>query len=427
MMNSLSHAYGRMVLFALPVLFMLVLKPATVHGQYSSNSLYSLYGIGDLVPNSSAKTSGLGRTGLALRSEGFLNTLNPASYTAFGTNDVLIDAGFSGYYSTYESRGQLESATDMNLDHFSLGFPVTKWWGAIVGLSPFSEIGYDIITSSVFEGSLDALETRFTGSGGISRFYFSNSFFPVEQLSFGINISYLMGTLEQTETSKLSNLGFYDFNTLNKFYLRNFYVGFGLLYDQALKDDHLSLGITFYPRQILSAKYTHEISVSGDEETILYRETESVHGFDLPGAFNAGICYDVNSKFKIIADYGLQRWSGNSALIDVISYTDRYSYRFGLEYLPNPIDPLTFFQKVEYRLGAYCENSYILMRENRIKDYGITIGLGIPLQNRKSKINFSLELGQLGTLSNGLVRERYAGFSLDFALSDIWFRKRKFE
>ena len=41
-------------------------------------------------------------------------------------------------------------------------------------------------------------------------------------------------------------------------------------------------------------------------------------------------------------------------------------------------------------------------------------------------MNFSVELGRMGTVNDGLVREFYAGFSLDFVLHNNWFAKKKY-
>jgi hypothetical protein len=427
MINNPTLMFGRCVRHTVLVASLLILCMGLVYGQYSSNSLYSIYGIGDLVPNSFAKQSGLGRAGTALKSDGFINTLNPASFTGHSTHDVILDMGLSFYLSEYESRGKYETATDGNLDHFSFGFPLTRWWRASAGLTPFSSVGYDIATTSLYEGSSSRINTEFTGSGGINQFYFANSFSLTTHLSIGVNLAYLMGSLDQTEITHLVGLGYSDVHTTNSYYLRNLYVGFGLLYDQQFNNDNLSLGITYHPRQRLVANYTHKITVPGDEEVTLVDETVSAQSFYVPGAIRAGLAYDINSKFRFVGDYSIQKWSGNSSLFKIISFTDRYSYNFGFEYLPNPVNPANLFQRIEYRVGAYCENSYIKLRGNQIKDLGLTIGWGIPLWNQKSMINFSLELGQLGTLNDGLVKERYAGFSLDFVLYDTWFVKKKFQ
>lgn len=408
--------------------FLLLLVSAVLSGQYSSNSLYSLYGIGDLVTSSFALQKSLGGAGVALKSEGFINTLNPASFTEYGNNDVVFDIGVSGYSALYDSRGNTEKAFDSNLDHFGMGFPVNRWWGASFGLMPFSSIGYDIRTTAPFEGSLQEVETDFVGTGGINQFYLANAFRIFKGLSVGVNVSYLMGSLVQTEESHLTSIGFYDVFTENSYYLRNFYVGFGIQFQQVIGEHVLNLGITYNPGQRLSADYSHEITVDySDVSVTLVSEEESVQHFDIPPELKVGLAWDIHSKICFVGDYSLQQWSGNTSLIDVASFTNASSYRAGLQYIPNASNMHNIFSRMAYRVGAYHDNSYLLLRDNQIKDYGVTMGLGIPLSNQKSRINVSVELGQMGTLNQGLVRERYVGFSLDFVLYNKWFVKQKYD
>jgi len=411
------------------ILFMLLLisNPARLAGQYSSNSLYSVFGIGELVPSSFAKQSGMGRAGVALASDGFINSMNPASLTAFSSTDVLMDFGINAYYSAYSSNGESVSAFDANFDHFALAFPVANWWGSSIGLKPFSEIGYSISTTSLYEGSLDEIETEFTGTGGVSQIYIDNSFKLGKNLSLGLSFSYLTGTVEQTESTYLQQVGFYDVNTTNSYYLRNIYWGFGFLYDIHLKNDLLSFGISYNPAQDLISTYMHDVTVLNEDGDItLTDESESSGSFTIPASLEAGMAYHFNDRLKLVADFKIQEWEGNSSVIRAATFTEATSYHFGMEYRPNPDQAGTYFNKIQYRLGGYYENSYIMVRENQIKDYGITMGLGFPSRNQKSMVNFSAELGRMGAVNNGLVSELYAGFSLDFVLHSDWFTKKKY-
>lgn len=407
---------------------MLVSQPVCLSGQYSSNSLYSVFGIGDLVPSSFAKQSGMGRAGVALASDGFINTMNPASLAAFGSTDVLMDFGIKAYYSEYTANGESVSAFDGNFNHFTVAYPVAEWWGSSFGLKPFSEIGYSIATSSLFEGSQEDIETEFTGTGGISQIYFDNSFMLGKNLSLGLSFSYLTGTIDQTESTNLLPVGFFDVNTSNSYYLRNIYWGFGLLYNIHLKNDMLSFGISYHPAQDLIATYNHQITVVSDDGDItLTDESESSGRFTIPASLEAGLAYHFNTKLKLVADFGIQEWEGNSSLIKVANLTEKTSYHFGMEYWPDPKHAWSYFKKVQYRFGGYYENSYIMVRDNQIKDYGISMGLGLPFKNQKSMTNFSVELGRMGTVNNSLVSEFYAGFSLDFVLHSNWFAKKKYQ
>lgn len=411
----------------------MLMSAALASGQYSANSVYSIFGIGDLVPNSFARQSGMGRAGVALASDGFINIQNPAALTGFDTTSVLMDIGFAAQFSRINSgvndEDDLVKTFDGNLDHFALGFPVTKWWGSTIGIKPFSEIGYSIGTSTVFEGLDYEVGTEFTGSGGISQIFFNNSFLLGKNLSLGFSFSYLMGNLDQTEITELSDLGYNDVYTTHSYYLNNIYWSFGMLYNLHLGGNMLSLGLTYAPRQNLLASYDHEVTLETSEgsEVLTEEDTKSYHSFTIPGSLSAGLAFHFNTKLKLVADYEIQEWSDNTTFIRASNLTDRSACHVGLEFSPNTGKYASYLEKVQYRIGGYIENSYILVKDNQIKDYGITFGLGLPFQNDKSRMNLAVELGTLGTLNDGLIREYYAGFSLDFILHSNWFQKRMYQ
>jgi hypothetical protein len=418
--NTSSARYFRKNLL---IMFILVLLHGILDAQYSTNSLYSLYGLGDLESATFGKLSGMGKAGVALKSDGFINNLNPASLTEFGTNSFIFDVGLTGYYSTFESQGAREIASDMNFSHLALGFPITKWWGISAGLIPFSSVGYDISTTTVFEGSELEFETEFIGSGEINQFYFSNSFRIMKNLSLGFNLSYLMGSIVQKEISKMDIVDFYNLNTIKTNYFNNLYLILGLQYNKQFNSDNLSIGLTYNPRQELLTSYSHEILIP-DVSSTLYSKINAQESFIIPGALTVGLAYDINSKYKLVIDYRLQKWSDVSYSVAAARLIDSYSYNFGIEYTPEKQNISDFLKSLEYRIGAYYENTYLLLRGNQIKNYGLTLGVGIPVMKQKSKIQLSMELGQLGTLNDGLIKENYAAFKLEFTLHDNWFVRR---
>jgi len=71
------------------------------------------------------------------------------------------------------------------------------------------------------------------------------------------------------------------------------------------------------------------------------------------------------------------------------------------------------------------------MNKQDVKQMAITMGLGLPMYSTRGvfyKANITAELGQRGSLSNGLLQERYINFHLGFTLNDSsWFRRFKFD
>ncbi|WCC44500.1 hypothetical protein PJW08_12565 [Tenacibaculum finnmarkense] len=63
-----------------------------------------------------------------------------------------------------------------------------------------------------------------------------------------------------------------------------------------------------------------------------------------------------------------------------------------------------------------------------IKDFGINVGLGLPLPRQLSNVNIGLEYGQKGTVSNNLIKEKYFNVRLSLSLNSTkWFHKRKID
>src|SRR3989344_1931915 len=72
----------------------------------------------------------------------FINNGNPASYS----NMRLVTAELGANYNrlTLQDAVDKKTVNNASLSHISLAFQLKKWWGASVGLVPFSSVGYNI-------------------------------------------------------------------------------------------------------------------------------------------------------------------------------------------------------------------------------------------------------------------------------------------
>ena len=83
-------------------------------------------------------------------------------------------------------------------------------------------------------------------------------------------------------------------------------------------------------------------------------------------------------------------------------------------------------------MGFQYDKTYIQMNQQDVKQTAVTLGLGLPLSSIERgafyKMNITAELGQRGSLANGLLQERYVNFHLGFTLNDgRWFKRFKFD
>ena len=172
-------------------LFILCLY-SELNAQIRIASPYSRYGLGDLSGNNNAWNFSLGQTGIALRSPSHINYTNPASYGAFDSLSFVFEGGFSAESVRLTSRFQSTSRSYASLGYLSFGFPITKWWKTALGLVPFSDVGYNVLSTEE-SPSAGTILTLYSGSGGINRFFWGNAFNITKDLSVGVNVSYLFG------------------------------------------------------------------------------------------------------------------------------------------------------------------------------------------------------------------------------------------
>ena len=95
-------------------------------------------------------------------------------------------------------------------------------------------------------------------------------------------------------------------------------------------------------------------------------------------------------------------------------------------YIPKYDSFTNYLSRVVYRVGARWEHSGMEVKSRAVKDFGITFGIGLPM-NVLSKVNIGVEIGQKGTTDAGLLKENYTNIMLGFSLSDVWFIKRKYD
>ncbi len=107
---------------------------------------------------------------------------------------------------------------------------------------------------------------------------------------------------------------------------------------------------------------------------------------------------------------------------------------FGLSFVPSPKNLGRsfgdYFSRVQYRLGGRYNTGNIQIEENRITEFAITFGMGLPLRRSATgssgALNFSFEAGQRGSIDSNLIRETFLNTTIGISLNDIWFIKRKF-
>jgi len=412
------------------VLFLFLVCGLSVFAQKNTSSPYSRYGIGDLVSQGKGRSVGMGGAGIALNSPLMLNGLNPASYAALDSMSFLYEIGLSSHFAEYSasSTDVIHSDKDINFDYFNIAWPVTKWWRMGLGVLPKSNVGYEF----TLRGNGDDVENfqQFIGKGGVNKVNFTHAFIPVKNLYLGVNMSYLFGQIENDKRvflTDVNSMNYFEDETLT---VKDIMFDFGLQYSATLSKNHkLSFGAIFNSKTAIKTDY--EISKAtrspaGLENKLL--DTITKTSFDYPLTWGVGLAYHYKDKLTMAVDYTNSLWSKAKFINDDISFKDNQNFAAGLEFTPDRGSLRNYFKVVTYRFGGYYKNTYLpLINGERIKDYGISFGVGLPLRRTVTNLNIAVELGQKGTIENSLVKEKYARICVSFSMFSRWFYKQKYE
>ncbi|MDP4204976.1 MAG: hypothetical protein Q8859_03160 [Bacteroidota bacterium] len=407
----------------------------------NTTSPYSRYGLGDITPQSFGRSAGMGGVSYGSRDKVQVNFANPASYSAIDSLSFIFEAGINGKFTNMKDNLGSQNNHNINLSYFSLSFPISHRWGAAIGLCPYADKGYEL-QESLSSNVLDTIQNRYLGTGTLSKFFIGNSFYITKNLSVGVNINYIFGNLSHLTynnfSSGTSSEEAFSVETSDNTRYRNFSFEYGLQYKIELnKKKSLTLGAVYQAPFTFAAEYfqqKYRILLGTSSADTVFSVVNIPNGrVKVPGSIGVGFMYEVKDKLSVGADFKTQNWEKATFLGSKDpNLTTLRSGNVGLEYIPNKFSLKSYLAHVSYRIGARYSETYVTVNDHQIKEYGLTMGLGLPLVNatksmHNSLMNIALEIGKRGTTSYGLLQENYAKICVSFSLYENWFIKRKFD
>jgi len=406
--------------------------PEIALAQNSTNSPYTRYGYGNLADKSFISQRGMGGIGYGLRNSQLINPMNPASFSSVDSMTFMFDIGLAGQSSWLKEGANSEQQFNGNLEYIALQFPIAKKLGVGAGFEPMSYLGYAYEDTTHLPNGGEVSQQISTGTGGQSRVYtiFSYDFF--DKLSVGVKLSYLFGDIIHNNQSLI---GVTDANTTvwtDTVRSHGFLYDFGLQYHQPIgKFKTLTIGAIYSPKTRFGASVmTHTIRSdmsSGAVSDSCIVSTDSV--FEMPETYGLGFTYNQLGKLTVGADVLYQRWADAKYYDQTGVFNNRLKLNVGGELIPNRTSS-NLLNKLHYRGGLYYTNSYLNVKDSKYNEYGVSLGLGIPIQDRRwqdkrSFLNFAFEYSVVQPKGNDLVKEQYFKISLSYTFNELWFFKQR--
>ncbi len=426
-----KHTY----LIILLQVFVLALSSGSGFAQNRISSPYSRFGIGDLMPNTNAYNMAMGGISYGVSSPFFVNTANPATYRSFDTLSFVFDIGGYSRQSRLVTQNLSQSANYTSLGYLLFGFPVTRWWRSSIGLLPYSGTGYHMIDKTV-EDVIGKVTREYEGSGGINQFYWGNSISITKNLSAGFNLNYLFGTIEKWSATTFPDSAYrMNYKAATTTHIHDISLNYGLFYKYRFNGGlQLGVGAVAQGNSEISATekrlgYRYFMQSNGLERVIdtLVNEPSIKGDILLPAGLGLGFSIGKTDKWLVGADYQLQMWEKYRYFDQPDTLKNSMRLGVGGEYTPSVSTVSNYFQRITYRAGFRYSNSFLELRNQRIDEFGISFGFGLPIPRTRSTVNFAAEIGTRGTVAENLIKENYFRFTLGLSIFERWFIIRKYD
>ncbi len=404
--------------------------------QKNNTSAYSFLGIGDNNNINTVEQLSMGGIGVALNDTYHLNFSNPASTASLlFTSYALAIENKNMSAKDFENK---QSAAATYLSYLAIGIPIGEKGGLSFGLLPNTSVGYSLVSNVLDSEGVLTEATVYNGEGGTNKVFLNFGYKVFKGLSVGLQGNYVFGKIEnsilnQVDESPLAT----KYETISN--VKGYSLNVGFQYETELSDKiDLNLGTSFELNNTIDAEgneYLYSVSLGAFEsprDTILNTKTDGVLRAPLKTIIGAGI--GQKNKWFAGVDYSFQNaleLEGNLFNnYSKVAYEKSSKLAVGGFYTPKFNSISSYWERVTYRAGLKFEKTGLLIDPvgsgtdfTAIDDFGISFGLGLPLNQQLSNVNLGFEIGKRGKTTNGLVQENYFNFRLSLSLNDKWFKK----
>lgn len=423
----------------LTVFLIISVSVSAQDGTYGAYSPYSIFGIGDISKEGTAYNKSMGGTGIANRNRRFINYMNPAAVTARDSLSFMADFGLTESNSVFR-QGDIKSAHNtFNIYDFVMTFPIYKSSAFMVGITPFSDMGYDF--SSIEKdpeiiGNTGNITYDSYGTGSVYQVFAGAGVTFWKRLSLGAEMIYYFGNLDKVTNMDYSNSSYRSVNSGSELMVRGLTGKFGLQYEQKIAGDvSVVVGATYRMGTNMKGystnyRYANQSSVT---DTLKYSvDTLARSGMRFGDEIGVGIAVKGGERWSAEFNYLRSDWTksgfdnapGFSSIGDSkFTSTVSQSFRAGFEIVPNRNDIRYYLKRCSYRAGVYYDQAYYKLDGHNVNSMGITLGVTLPVFRYYNGISLGVDMGQRASTRNNMIRERYITFNIGFNIHDIWFRK----
>lgn len=418
-------------------LLLLLLGIAT-ESRAQGGSLYSRFGIGEMRLQLTAQAAGMGFAGSAIPDLFYINRLNPAMLTAINQTRISGDFGYIGYFASSPRASGYQVVA--GFEGASIAIPIGQFVVS-TGILPYSRVNYKQTQRGITVIERDTLDYAFSyfGLGGLNAVPIAVGLTPFQDekwgvLRLGTAFNFLFGTTTQGSEHRYNVFELVDsaIEFEDRLAAQTVTVGIGYTSKQGIfmQSDLLSLSVAF--TTAASAEGTRKTILTNNLGSTQFQRRDTLSEVSgqvrLPSSLSVGIAYSGNPNYIVAADLLLQDWS-QAQYFNQRTELQRNAMRLslGAEVIPSLEVRAGLFSRIAYRAGVYYYQTNWQIGGTGVDEWGLTVGMGIPLSAESSRLDISLQYARRGTTANNLIEENIIRFGAALNIGERWFLQRKIE
>ena len=415
-----------------------------IFSQELTLSPYSRYAIGDIVSSTTTRNAAMGGISVATDNYFSINRANPASYADmyFTTMDVSVFGQFSGLKTNDAQANQFTAG----FQNVAFAFPSNKNFVLTMGFSPYSAVGYKIkdLDQVQIKDTTFTQETNYEAEGGLNQAFIGGAWRLMQRrLRIGANVQYIFGNTQYFWETFLRGADssfvipqYRRITVTEDVFVKGLSGQLGFIYEDTVNAEK---GVLFR----VGATADLALNVNGDRFVEYSNNDNStvdtlggriIGSVEIPPKFGVGFMINRPGYWSLGADITYQDWSNFTYFTETPDLGREIRASIGGEWTPD-YQSLKYFNRINYRAGAFWRQSYITIGTQSVSEYGVTVGFALPSglkgntrlnQGRAvSRVNLSAELGRRGSLNDvQQLSEIYARIRLGITVNDRWFIRR---
>jgi|GEM_PF-1690090 len=378
-----------------------------------AGSIFSGGGVGLWKWTSSGRDAGMGILGFGMRDSSSVGAMNPAVWS--GITMTRFSAGMGIHHFSSQDDFASDQSDDFALEYAALGMSLKKNLTIGVRFYPQSRIDYRRYETAAI-GNLVFSDYNI-GKGGISTGTFLLAGKVKEDLDLGLSLDFIFGSLSTLWGADFASSTISDVQYTLAKKLFGVRPAGGFLFQLNEKTT-----IGGYGALGVNVPVTEELDYSYSDST-----SEQDLDFSYPNIAGVGFQHYLRPRLILAGDV---LWAGWQKRNQEIGDSDRYQTAVcasaGMEIVPLNETLVPIYQKLAYRWGVSYQALYYQSPAGQtVNDFAVSAGLGIPLEDVKSRLDITFTLGKRGDLDTNNAEEIYYRMGFYINTGEKWFVRTK--